>query len=342
MDRRRAAPDRPRGPRARRRREQPHAHLGSSNSLLTDRGVGGQKSLADREDRAGTRLLRTRPPPWRPRHRPHLPHARRRLAHLDDRTDEDGPVGARRRRRRTPECGDSPPARRHGAATRQGDPGPRTKGDNTRTPHGRRRRLRPTSRTLNRGDRARLARRLRNRGPRRETLPGCAADQGTFRPLTLAWTRAMTDAAAYGVRSMTTALRRVLVGSPARSGDFAAAGWRAPEFELLQGQHQAFVELIDSLGVEVVVLPATDGLVDACFVYDPVFVTGAGQLVLRMRKPARVGEPERLAAALEEMGVPVAGRLDGGAYADGGDMFWLDERTLAVGRGYRTNAEAHR
>ncbi len=152
----------------------------------------------------------------------------------------------------------------------------------------------------------------------------------------------MTDAAAYGVRSMTTALRRVLVGSPARSGDFAAAGWRAPEFELLQGQHQAFVELIDSLGVEVVVLPATDGLVGACFVYDPVFVTGAGQLVLRMRKPARVGEPERLAAALEEMGVPVAGRLDGGAYADGGDMFWLDERTLAVGRGYRTNAEAHR
>jgi N-dimethylarginine dimethylaminohydrolase len=38
----------------------------------------------------------------------------------------------------------------------------------------------------------------------------------------------------------------------------------------------------------------------------------------------------------------VLGRLTGPATADGGDMFWLDESTLAVGRGYRTNAEAHR
>jgi len=152
----------------------------------------------------------------------------------------------------------------------------------------------------------------------------------------------MTVTPVYGVRSMTAPLRRVLVGSPAGSGDFAAAAWRAPDPRLLRAQHEAFTDLLISLGVEVVVLPATDGLVDACYVFDPVFVTGAGQIVLRMCKPARVSEPERLATALEEVGVPVAGRLEGGAYADGGDLFWLDERTLAVGRGYRTNAEAHR
>src|SRR5881227_3048987 len=100
--------------------------------------------------------------------------------------------------------------------------------------------------------------------------------------------RAMTVAAAYGVRSMTAPLHRVLVGSPAQAGDFSAAAWRPPELELLQRQHEAFV-----------VLPATDGLVDGCFVYDPVFVTGAGQIVLQMCKPARVGEPERLATALK-------------------------------------------
>jgi hypothetical protein len=38
----------------------------------------------------------------------------------------------------------------------------------------------------------------------------------------------------------------------------------------------------------------------------------------------------------------VIGRLTGAATADGGDMFWLDPTTLAVGRGYRTNAAAHR
>src|SRR5207302_1555190 len=88
------------------------------------------------------------------------------------------------------------------------------------------------------------------------------------------------------------------------------------------GVGREVVKVLASLGVEVVVLPATDGLVDGCFVYDPVFVTGAGQIVLQMCKPARVDEPERLATALEDAGVPVAGRLDGGAYADGGDMFW--------------------
>ena len=147
---------------------------------------------------------------------------------------------------------------------------------------------------------------------------------------------------AFGVRSMTAPLRRVLVRSPALAGDFASAGWRLPDAELLRAQHEGFSELLVSLGVEVTVLPATDGLVDACFVYDPVFVTGAGQIVLKMPKPARFPEPELLSRALEEAGVPVGGRLDGDARADGGDMFWLDEDTLAVARGYRTNGEAHR
>jgi N-dimethylarginine dimethylaminohydrolase len=147
---------------------------------------------------------------------------------------------------------------------------------------------------------------------------------------------------AHGVRSMTASLRRVLVSSPALHGDFAAAGWRQPEPVLLERQHEAFCELLDELGCEVIVVPAPDGLVDAVFTYDPVFVTGAGSIVLQMAKPQRQGEPERLAAACEQAGVPIAGRLSGAARADGGDLFWVDDRTLAAGRGYRTNAEAHR
>jgi N-dimethylarginine dimethylaminohydrolase len=44
-----------------------------------------------------------------------------------------------------------------------------------------------------------------------------------------------------------------------------------------------------------------------------------------------------MAADLVEAGVPVAGRLEAPALAEGGDTVWLDERTLLVGRGYRTN-----
>jgi N-dimethylarginine dimethylaminohydrolase len=143
------------------------------------------------------------------------------------------------------------------------------------------------------------------------------------------------------MRSTTAPLRRALLSEPA-GGDFASAGWLArPDLARLRGQHGAFAELLVGLGVDVTVLPATDGLVDACFAYDPVLVTERGVIELRMAKRARVEEPARLVAALADRGVPLAGRLEDGAVADAGDMFWLDERSLAVARGYRTNAAAH-
>ena len=151
----------------------------------------------------------------------------------------------------------------------------------------------------------------------------------------------MTLATAFGVRSMSADLRRVLVVRPSTTGDFAGAGWRVPDAEALLREHDGFVALLDRLGVQVVVAEAPEGMVDACFAYDPVFVTGSGAVELRMRKPARRDEPAFLAAEVEKAGVPVVGRLTGDATADGGDMCWLDDRTLAVGRGYRTNAAAH-
>jgi N-dimethylarginine dimethylaminohydrolase len=147
--------------------------------------------------------------------------------------------------------------------------------------------------------------------------------------------------AGFGVRSMSADLRRVLLVRPTSTGDFAGAGWRTPDTDVLRREHDGFVDLLDGLGVDVVVADAPDGLVDACFAYDPVFVTGAGAIELRMRKPARQPEPAFLAAEVDKAGVPVVGRLSGPATADGGDMCWLDETTLAVGRGYRTNAAAH-
>ena len=146
---------------------------------------------------------------------------------------------------------------------------------------------------------------------------------------------------AFGVRSMSADLHRVLLVRPTATGDFAAAGWRDPNRDELLREHDAFVGLLDWLGVEVVLTDAPEGMVDACFAYDPVFVTGEGAIELRMAKPARQAEPGFLVAEVEKAGVPVVGRLTGPATADGGDMCWLDDATLAVGRGYRTNAAAH-
>jgi N-dimethylarginine dimethylaminohydrolase len=146
----------------------------------------------------------------------------------------------------------------------------------------------------------------------------------------------------FGVRSMSAPLRRVLLRRPSLTGDFAAAGWRAPEVGLLARQHEAFGQLLTDLGCEVEVAPAAGGLVDATYVRDPGLVTGAGAVLFQMAKPARAAEPALLGAALAAAGVPVVARLTGAARADGGDFIWLDEHTMLGGRSYRTNAEGLR
>jgi len=145
----------------------------------------------------------------------------------------------------------------------------------------------------------------------------------------------------FGVNSMVAPLTRVAVRPPSLRGDYTVAHWAQPlDGALLLEQHAAFVALLERLGCGVEVLAPTDDMPDACFTYDPAFVIPSGVIELRGAKAVRAGEPPLLTADLQALGVPVVGRLTGEATADGGDMFWLDESTLAVGRSYRTNQAA--
>ena len=150
-------------------------------------------------------------------------------------------------------------------------------------------------------------------------------------------TASAPSGARYGVTSMVAPLRRVLVRRPATSGDWAGAGWRTPDPTTLERQHAAFVELLDGLGVEVEVAQALEGQVDACYMHDPLILSAKGGIPLNMAKPARKREPGHAAEELQRLDIPVLGTLDEDAYADGGDRFWLDDTTAAIGLGYRTN-----
>ena len=145
----------------------------------------------------------------------------------------------------------------------------------------------------------------------------------------------------FGVTSMTADLKKVAVRPPSRRGDYQVAHWAQPlDLDLLAAQHSAFVALLNKLGCEVVELDPVDDMPDAIFTYDPCFVAGDGLIEFQGAKVVRAGEPPVLSAELQALGVPLRGRLTGEATADGGDMFWLDASTLAVGRSYRTNDAA--
>jgi N-dimethylarginine dimethylaminohydrolase len=111
----------------------------------------------------------------------------------------------------------------------------------------------------------------------------------------------------------------------------------------MEEEHEAFRSLLADAGAEVVVAATPHSLdPDAIYVYDPALVSDDGAVMLRPGKEGRRGEVEVMAADFVEAGVPIAGRLVAPATAEGGDTVWLDEHTLLVGRGYRTNEEGIR
>jgi len=145
----------------------------------------------------------------------------------------------------------------------------------------------------------------------------------------------------YGCQSMTAPLRRVLVRPPTSEGCAAweSFAWRSePDAARIAEEHEAFRALLSGAGAEVIVAGTPLGAAtDSIYTYDPVLVTNEGALLLRPGKPGRRAEIDAMAADLVEAGVPIRGRLEAPATAEGGDTVWLDERTLLVGRGYRTN-----
>jgi dimethylargininase len=131
---------------------------------------------------------------------------------------------------------------------------------------------------------------------------------------------------------------RIVVRPPAQEdlGSWRRLGWRAePDAGRLTSEHERFRGLLADVGAEVLVARGEPGNLDSIYVYDPTLITPRGTILLQPGKHHRRGEPDALAPDLPH---PVIGRLEGDELAEGGDTVWLDERTLLVGRTYRTNA----
>ena len=116
-----------------------------------------------------------------------------------------------------------------------------------------------------------------------------------------------------------------------------------PVFERAIEEYDGFVALLEGLGVELEFLPANNRVgLDSIYVRDASVVCGDGLILCNMGKTARRGEPAAQERALRDIGVPIRGAIQQDGRLEGGDVTWIDEGTVAVGRGYRTNDEGIR
>ena len=146
----------------------------------------------------------------------------------------------------------------------------------------------------------------------------------------------------FGCQAMATPLLRVLMRRPGDSLRSASAKeWHyGPTFEAEKAiaQHQRFAELVAETGADILWLEDNgDGLADSMFTHDPSLMTDAGAVILRMGKPLRAREPDLHAERYRQAGIPILGTIEAPGTVEGGDCVWVDDKTLAVGRGVRSN-----
>ncbi len=154
---------------------------------------------------------------------------------------------------------------------------------------------------------------------------------------------------AFGRQSETGHLRSLLV-KHARdafaSEERIAREWRElnyharPDLARAIEEYDRFVEVLEETGAEIQFLPADEATgLDSIYTRDAAVVCDKGVILCNMGKPERRGEPEILRAFLEDQCIGIHGAITGDGRLEGGDVVWLDQGTLAVGRGYRTNDE---
>lgn len=118
-----------------------------------------------------------------------------------------------------------------------------------------------------------------------------------------------------------------------------------PDVARAVDESDRFVEILRGAGARVEFLGREGGTtLDAIYARDASVAAPGGVILCRMGKAAREEEPaaqERAYGRLDPP-VPIVGRIEPPGHLEGGDVVWLDERTLAVGNGYRTDADGIR
>jgi len=113
-----------------------------------------------------------------------------------------------------------------------------------------------------------------------------------------------------------------------------------PDIQKAFSEYEAFEQVFKDNGTEVLYLPEDASVnMDSIYCRDAAIATSKGMIICNMGKEGRKNEPLAEQKAFEENGIPVLGVITAPGTIEGGDVAWLDEKTLAVGHTYRTNEE---
>ncbi len=111
-----------------------------------------------------------------------------------------------------------------------------------------------------------------------------------------------------------------------------------PDFDSAIDEYENFIgTLVES---EINHFPFDDTVtIDSIYCRDASIATDFGMIICNMGKSGRINEPRSQKQVFKKNNIPILGEIKSPGTLEGGDVAWLDEKTLAVGHTYRTNKE---
>ena len=114
----------------------------------------------------------------------------------------------------------------------------------------------------------------------------------------------------------------------------------APNFNSAISDYEIFVDLLKSFDIEIHYLQKDKSTsLDSIYTHDPCVVSNKGVVICNMGKKARKPEADSMEKFFHSIEVPILGEIQSPGTLEGGDVVWINEKTIAVGEGYRTNKE---
>ncbi|MEJ1238189.1 arginine deiminase family protein [Chryseolinea sp. T2] len=112
-----------------------------------------------------------------------------------------------------------------------------------------------------------------------------------------------------------------------------------PDLSRAFSEYAVFESLLKITAPEVHHLPFhSDVTMDSMYCRDASLATDFGLILCNMGKHLRKPEPTACREAFQASGMRILGAIESPGTLEGGDVAWLDTKTLAVGHTYRTNA----
>ncbi len=152
----------------------------------------------------------------------------------------------------------------------------------------------------------------------------------------------------WGLCSETSRLEAVLLREPGREIENVnpiKARFREPitDPEKARKQHKQLAEAFKSNNVRVYYIEDMDvNCPNGYFVHDQFTMTPEGAILARPALKIRRGEIKYTAKTLISLNIPIIRTIHGYGLFEGADLIWINEETVVIGIGERTNIEGAR